>query len=1043
MIKCNGLKEKQLKYGFSFQDLNLHKTLRKIDILFLKYVKRSDLNLYNKITEYRIKKVYSSNLVIKTAVYLQKFILDLFFIEKNIQDDIDAKIIFQCRRKIIYYLKPTIISNEEISNVKNILTKNNIDFKSQIEIASSFKKYNSNQEIILALKKYCTWVISDKKKRKIHLHDTLFDVPKKIDHNKLIPNLNQDGKTISIKQEETKINFDLRNQLSNNIEAITNACYCLHCHKRGKDSCRKGLIKNDFPSVSIKGCPLDQKISEMNFLKSNNLTLAALAVCMIDNPLLALTGNSICTDCIKSCIFQKQTAVNTPLIESTIFYEIINLKYGIEIYNLLTKWNPLKYTDYLPKQYNKINIIVVGAGPGGIALSYYLIHQGYTVINIEGQKVENLVNKSKTFNPIKEFKTLNINLSKRTPLGFGGTSEYGVTSRWNKNYLNIVKIILERNQNYKIYGNCRFGSNIKYQDIQKLQISHVALATGASQNNIPNINNISVKGIKTSSEFLMSLYSLGAYQIKSLVNLQIRTPITIVGGGLTSIDVATECIAYYPVMLRKFYNKYKIYKNDIIFNEEEIDIIQELIQHVKILKKYGTETLIKKCLTIKIIYRNSITNSPAYKFNHKELEKVLKYGVRFIENSQVNSINIDEYGAIKSIHLNDQEINTRTLILATGTLNDITKLIQEITKIKINDDDLRLLTNNNFLIAKTKEFNLSIHGDLHPQYSGSIVKAIASAKNSYHQIINNIKHRTKNNDIFNHLDTLLTSKIVKIYYDKKNVELTINSPLAAYNFLPGQFFKLQKFIYQNQNNTNNIQNNIEPIAVTATNADKNKGNITININIVGASSFLCRNFKIGEKISLMGPIGEPIVIDKHQKVILIVEGIGSIILKSIINDLYKKKCYIACFANYKYRNVISQQKEFLLVNEIIYSDNLVVNIKLYNKVKLNDYNTIIIATTHSTMYEITKILKEDHLFSNNIKVYSFINATMQCMMQGTCGQCIRKEIHKNNNNVSYAYTCKKQYQDCRKIDLKSLKHKLEQNSLMEKIQYKYILNKIH
>ena len=64
----------------------------------------------------------------------------------------------------------------------------------------------------------------------------------------------------------------------------------------------------------VNGCPLDQKISEMNKILSLGFNIGALGVILIDNPLVAATGHRICNDCMKSCIFQKQDPVNIPLI---------------------------------------------------------------------------------------------------------------------------------------------------------------------------------------------------------------------------------------------------------------------------------------------------------------------------------------------------------------------------------------------------------------------------------------------------------------------------------------------------------------------------------------------------------------------------------------------------------------------------------------------------------------------------------------------------------------------------------------------------------
>ena len=42
--------------------------------------------------------------------------------------------------------------------------------------------------------------------------------------------------------------------------------------------------------VTLTGCPLDEKISEMNLVKQNGNSIGALAITVVDNPMAAGTG---------------------------------------------------------------------------------------------------------------------------------------------------------------------------------------------------------------------------------------------------------------------------------------------------------------------------------------------------------------------------------------------------------------------------------------------------------------------------------------------------------------------------------------------------------------------------------------------------------------------------------------------------------------------------------------------------------------------------------------------------------------------------------
>src|SRR5262249_25396682 len=162
-------------------------------------------------------------------------------------------------------------------------------------------------------------------------------------------------------------------------EVLSEIHYCVLCHERDKDSCSKGLRdKNGAIAVNplgieLAGCPLDEKISEMHALRKAGDPIGALALVTLDNPMCPGTGHRICNDCMKSCIYQKQEPVNIPQIETGVLTDVLRLPWGVEIYGLLTRWNPLNVRRPYPLAYNGRNVLVVGLGPAGYTLAHYLV----------------------------------------------------------------------------------------------------------------------------------------------------------------------------------------------------------------------------------------------------------------------------------------------------------------------------------------------------------------------------------------------------------------------------------------------------------------------------------------------------------------------------------------------------------------------------------------------------------------------------------------------------------------------------------------------
>ena len=101
---------------------------------------------------------------------------------------------------------------------------------------------------------------------------------------------------------------------------------------------------------------------------------------MIDNPMCPGTGHRICNDCMKSCIYQKQEPVNIPQIETGVLTDVLGMPWGVEIYGLLTRWNPLNVRRPYALPYNGKNVLVVGLGPAGYTLAHYLVNEGFGVV---------------------------------------------------------------------------------------------------------------------------------------------------------------------------------------------------------------------------------------------------------------------------------------------------------------------------------------------------------------------------------------------------------------------------------------------------------------------------------------------------------------------------------------------------------------------------------------------------------------------------------------------------------------------------------------
>src|SRR4029079_896978 len=257
--------------------------------------------------------------------------------------------------------------------------------------------------------------------------------------------------------------------------ALDQVHYCIFCHHQQKDSCSHGFREKDGSfrktvfGVTLAGCPLDEKISEMHELKAAGRVIGALAMIAVDNPLCAATGHRICNDCMKACIYQKQEPVDIPQAETRVLKDVLGLPWGFEIYSLLTRWNPLNLRNPLVKPASGRRVLIAGLGPAGFTLAHNLLNDGHTVFAIDGLKIEPLdpalsgvdpAGNRVCFRPIRNITELTEPLNDRVMAGFGGVAEYGITVRWDKNFLKIIRLLLERRQRFAMTGGVRLGGTL-------------------------------------------------------------------------------------------------------------------------------------------------------------------------------------------------------------------------------------------------------------------------------------------------------------------------------------------------------------------------------------------------------------------------------------------------------------------------------------------------------------------------------------------------------------------------------------------------------
>ena len=962
-----------LGFGFGFADLATREGLVRLDRIFLERLAAEDAALHARLLAARaapdsVAVLDESELVVALAPHLDAFVAILFGIEAETLalaretaalDPIHAcKRLFVQRQAVKKYADPSGFDGAALRIALEALFGEVLTERAFAEHVGAWEASGGVEPLDIALR-YAAWATLTEAGRAAHPGNTLFRVPHRLDYQRLVPveTIERDGVTMLRLPEEhwrSRDGFALTDAGMNTQQALDQINYCIWCHTQGKDSCRHGLKdrktgtfqKSPF-GVTLAGCPLDEKISEMHTLRAQGSAIGAFAIIAIDNPMMAATGHRICNDCMKACIYQRQDPVDIPQAETRVLKDVLGLPWGFEIYALLTQWNPLDIRRPLRRPDSGRKVLIVGLGPAGFTLAHHLMNDGHTVVAIDGLKIEPLG--FDTSVPVRDAAQLFENLDDRVMAGFGGVAEYGITVRWNKNYLKLVRLLLERRPQFAHFGGVRFGggATLGMDDAWAMGFDHIALCMGAGKPTVLDIPNGLARGVRAASDFLMALQLTGAAKFSSITNLQVRLPVVVIGGGLTAIDTATESLAYYVRQVEKFAARYGTLVVErgetavrAAWSAEETRIADEFLAHAAAIaterdkaEREGRAPRLAQLLDewggVTIAYRRRLIDSPSYTLNHEEVAKAMEEAVRFAEGLTPRAVEVDEFGhatALRVSHADGSEtvLPARAILVAAGTQPN-TVLAREDGRIRLDGryfqavDDAGAPVTVVRGLAKPDATHVLMHradngrfisffGDLHPSFFGNVVKAMGGAKRGYPVVSRTLAAQegtpVTGAELIEQCGRELVPTVHAVQRLTPNiVEVVVHAPAQARAFRPGQFFRLQNYEMlaprvAEVGKANTVLA-MEGLAMTGAWTDPELGLVSVIVLEMGGSSDICAVLKPGEPVVLMGPTGSPTEIHTGATVALIGGGLGNAVLFSIGAALRAAGSRVIYFAGYK------------------------------------------------------------------------------------------------------------------------------------------------
>ena len=986
-----------LAFGLAFEELYTPAGLARLDRLFLDHLAEQAPALLSQLECARaepdaLARKQEAELLIALGPCVESFLAVLFGIEVEVaaatQQHARLACLYTCKRQFVQRRAATRVKPQQVANFDGPAA--------ELELAARFgepfgelafarhvtawqqaePEHAADLELALT---YAGWAIHTEAGRSRHRDGVLFKVPRKLDPHRLVPVVEHDRDgypTYRLDHLRRREGFKLTDPGTDLVGALDQANYCIWCHEQGKDSCSQGLrekpaadgtpgaFRKSVFGVTLAGCPLEERISEFHKLKVEGRPVAALAMIVVDNPMVAATGHRICNDCMKACIYQKQDPVDIPQAETRTLKDVLQLPWGFEIYGLLTRWNPLNLRHPYARPPTGRRALLVGMGPAGFTLAHYLLNEGHTVVGVDGLKIEplppelcgvGLDGEHVPFRPIRDVEQLYEDLDERVMAGFGGVAEYGITVRWDKNFLKLVRLLLERRALFGMYGGVRFGGTLSAERAFELGFDHIALCAGAGKPTLLELPNGMARGVRTASDFLMALQLTGAAKRSSIANMQLRLPVVVIGGGLTAIDTATEALAYYPVQVEKFLERFETLAAErgeaavrSAWNDEERTIADEFLAHARAIRSEreaaranGRPARILELLQswggATIAYRRRLIDSPSYTLNHEEIEKALQEGVRFAAGLTPLEIEVDRHGHASAVRMavqtrseegrwqksGETTLPARAVLVAAGTQPNTVLAREDGAHFKLDGRYFQACDENGNPVspernaAKPRQVHvlmnrqsdgrcMSFFGDMHPSYFGNVVKAMASARQGYPVVSRTMLERPAAADqddtaFLAMLDHDLRARVKDVVrLTPTIVEVIVQAPAAARAFKPGQFYRLQNY----ETLATEVEGTrlaMEGLALTGAWVDADKGLVSTIVLEMGGSSDLCALLRPGEPVVLMGPTGSPTQTPAGETVLLAGGGLGNAVLFSIGQALRAAGSRVLYFAGYRHQ----------------------------------------------------------------------------------------------------------------------------------------------
>ncbi|MGZ3289832.1 MAG: pyridine nucleotide-disulfide oxidoreductase, partial [Xanthobacteraceae bacterium] len=290
-----------LAFGLRFADLYDRDGLVRLDGCFVDFLKVQDPPLHGRLMAARAAPEQAagkpeSELIVELAPVLDAFIAELFGIAHEVRalrsrhDALaplySVKRLFVQRRAAKKYGPDQAAGFDGLAlrgELEPLLGGELTELRFAERIDAWMKAEAEHAPALDLAARYAAWATHTPQGQALHKAGVLFKLPHKVDPNHLVPVETEVVNGVTMLKlpralRRARDGFALTDPGTDLTGALDHANYCIWCHNQGKDSCSKGLkekngeFKKSPFGVTLAGCPLDEKISEMNLVEAGGHT---------------------------------------------------------------------------------------------------------------------------------------------------------------------------------------------------------------------------------------------------------------------------------------------------------------------------------------------------------------------------------------------------------------------------------------------------------------------------------------------------------------------------------------------------------------------------------------------------------------------------------------------------------------------------------------------------------------------------------------------------------------------------------------------------